>query len=717
MSVTQYDIAVVANLANPPRSVLRQVAAQARAGYSTALVPLAHAPVVTSAGDRALAELLCRDGVDLAAPGGNLTARLGVLQDAGGRCAPSSRLRCETAVIRVADRRAAAENDTPTDSIAAEEFLVAPANPEARRRLSQDSDERLTRSNWGDPIDVDLWSVGRHPRDARTTTIGRHSDALSPDDWPATPEEILAAYPNDGRIAVRVLGEDSVVRAVLGFMPRHWTVMAPSAIDARRFLAHLDAYVYLCQAPGIAPAQRRMLEAMASGLAIVAPTGAEPFFGEACRYATPTEVPGLLAALSHGELRRLGEAAQTFAREHHSFEAHAERVRELIGPPSSARGTSPRAHTRRRGRRVAFLTSNGEGMGHLTRLMACARRLPDGVEPVFFTLSSAMAVVEEAGFPCEFIPRQGSWTARDWNPFLRRRLRDLVCEYRVGGVVFDGTAPYWGLVQAMSDLDVPFVWMRRGMWKLGVGARSLEHAGAFRLIIEPGDYAQSVDPGLTAARRQETLPVGPITLLDRSELLDRDTAIQALDLDQTKTRVLMLLGSDTLNDVASRAAILTRELLRHESVEVMFADWLISSRSVELPDRVKRRAVYPVSRYLKGFDFAVSAAGYNSYHELLQAGVPTIFTPTRKQRDDQAARAAYAERDGAALMLRDVTDPAAARSVTSMMDGERRASMAKRAQDAYPANGAQAAADAIASLVSQRVTPSRDGDGRSPLLA
>lgn len=348
---------------------------------------------------------------------------------------------------------------------------------------------------------------------------------------------------------------------------------------------------------------------------------------------------------------------------------------------------------------VAFFTSNGEGMGHLTRLMACARRLPDGFEPVFFTLSSAMAVVKEAGYPCEFIPQHSSWAARDWNPFLYRRLCDLFADYRVSGLVFDGVSPYWGLVRAMNDLDMPFIWMRRGMWKLGVGARSLDHAQAFRLIIEPGDYAAGADQGLTASRRHEAHCVGPITLLDRCELLDRESAIEQLDLDPSKTRVLVLLGSDSLNDVASRAAIITRELLRHDNVEVVFADWLISRHDVELPDRVRRRTVYPVSRYLAAFDFAVGAAGYNSYHELLQAGVPTIFTPTRKLRDDQMARAQYAERDGAALVLHDVTGDAAAQKVGVMLDVERRAAMSARAQASYPPNGAQEAADAIATVI------------------
>ena len=54
-------------------------------------------------------------------------------------------------------------------------------------------------------------------------------------------------------------------------------------------------------------------------------------------------------------------------------------------------------------RRILFTTSNGTGLGHLTRSMAIARRLPDAVEPLFLTLSAAAPVVEQMGFPVEYV--------------------------------------------------------------------------------------------------------------------------------------------------------------------------------------------------------------------------------------------------------------------------------------------------------------------------
>ena len=71
---------------------------------------------------------------------------------------------------------------------------------------------------------------------------------------------------------------------------------------------------------------------------------------------------------------------------------------------------------------------------------------------------------------------------------------------------------------------------------------------------------------------------------------------------------------------------------------------------------VHLRSTYPMSRYFAAFDLAVSAAGYNAYHELIRFGVPALYVPMPRQTDDQAARARYAEQAGIGLAA-DGPDP------------------------------------------------------------
>ena len=73
--------------------------------------------------------------------------------------------------------------------------------------------------------------------------------------------------------------------------------------------------------------------------------------------------------------------------------------------------------------RVLFTTSNGTGLGHLTRSMAIARRLGDELEPLFFTLSAAAPVVERMGFAVEYAPSYATPASGNdyrWSRRLRR---------------------------------------------------------------------------------------------------------------------------------------------------------------------------------------------------------------------------------------------------------------------------------------------------------
>ena len=73
---------------------------------------------------------------------------------------------------------------------------------------------------------------------------------------------------------------------------------------------------------------------------------------------------------------------------------------------------------------------------------------------------------------------------------------------------------------------------------------------------------------------------------------------------------------------------------------------------LDVPDGVVHlRSTYPICRYFRAFDAAVSAAGYNAFHELIRFGVPTLFVPMLRETDDQAARARFAAGPGVGLAL------------------------------------------------------------------
>jgi UDP:flavonoid glycosyltransferase YjiC (YdhE family) len=106
------------------------------------------------------------------------------------------------------------------------------------------------------------------------------------------------------------------------------------------------------------------------------------------------------------------------------------------------------------------------------------------------------------------------------------------------------------------------------------------------------------------------------------------------------------------------------------------------------------------AEFMAAFDIAVSAAGYNSFNELMHFGVPAVFLPQRKWADDQKARAERAARVGAAVVLDSMTDANALRqAVEKFGDPPQRASASRAARDLVPRNHASEVASVLLGLI------------------
>ena len=361
--------------------------------------------------------------------------------------------------------------------------------------------------------------------------------------------------------------------------------------------------------------------------------------------------------------------------------------------------------------RVLFMTSNGTGLGHLTRTMAIARRLEPGIEPLFLTLSAAAPVVRRQGFLVEYMgsyDTPGAGSHLEWSRRLRTRLEGILHDARPAVVVFDGAHPYPAALEAMGSVPgLTKVWSRRPLWRARRGRPILALAAAFDLVLEPGELAAEDDAGLTVGRRDEAVRVAPIVLCDESELLAREQAERELALEPGRLNVLVALGQGPEVDGAVQRC-LTR-LAAEPGVQVAALESSISSR-LDVPDTVRLlRDIYPVSRYYRAFDFAVSAAGYNAYHELIRFAIPTLFVPMPRELDDQAARARYAERSGLALSSEGPATELIGRRLERMLDTSLRARLSARARELGTANGAVEAARLLSGLASGAERPGRAG--------
>ena len=349
-----------------------------------------------------------------------------------------------------------------------------------------------------------------------------------------------------------------------------------------------------------------------------------------------------------------------------------------------------------------YVSSNGAGMGHLTRLMAMARRRSPGVRPYVVSMSRAVPVVADEGLDYEYIPSRDDLGigARRWRLIFTERFAEVLLRERPDVVVFDGVYPYEGLLASRTVLpDVRLVWSRRAMWRPGLGHRQLASSAAFDLVIEPGELAHELDVGATAGR-SDALRVGPVTLLDDSDLVPRAAAAAALGVDPDRPTALVTLGVGAINDVESDLGRVVQALTLVPGLQVVVTRPAIAASDAGLPQGVRGVSIYPISRYLRAVDLAVAAAGYNSFHELVGHGVPTAFVAnTATGMDDQGARARWAAQAGVGIDLPALDTAGVQRVVDELGDPQRRADMAANLARVRRPNGAAAAQAAVEGLL------------------
>ncbi len=179
-------------------------------------------------------------------------------------------------------------------------------------------------------------------------------------------------------------------------------------------------------------------------------------------------------------------------------------------------------------------------------------------------------------------------------------------------------------------------------------------------------------------------------LLDRRELLARERAESELGLAGGRTNVLVALGQGA--EVGEATARCLRRLAGRDDVCVAALSSALAALG-EVPDGVvELRATYPMSRYFAAFDAAVSAAGYNAFHELIALGVPSLFVPMARETDDQPARARWAAGAGLGLAVEGPVDAGLDAALERLLDQSEREPIKARLAALDPPTGAADAA-------------------------
>jgi glycosyltransferase involved in cell wall biosynthesis len=602
--------------------------------------------------------------------------------------------------------------------------LFAPVSPLIRRQLLAHGvrDSALTNFDLSNLVDLQEWAVRDRSPPGAVARLGRHSrpDRLK---WPDDPAEIRAAFPLGRDYRIRILGGPPPAN-VLPMLPANWEVLAFDVERVPQFLAELDFYVYhhsreWTEAFGIAIA-----EAMAAGLVVIVDPYFEELFGPGAVYGYPSEVVSIVERFRADPALYLAQSkAAAVVAERFSLAAFPSRIARLwqemalptpdaigggdveTGRPSAEAGR-PSKHRRQARRRFLFISINGVGLGHLTRQLAIARRLPPDVEAAFLTSSKGADLVAKFGYPVDFLPWHADVAEDRWNGAYSLEVANALELFAPDGVLFDGNLPYPGLLDVMSNRpDILWFWVRRGMWI----AQSLppDAKQAFDLVFTPGEWAEHEDLGPTRGS-ENAVAVAPILLLDPDERTNRNEAMAALGFPSGKLNVVVQLESRNFDYRPIRARLF--KLLRARSdVQVIEVRSPIAAPEADPAafDSIPQRSIYPLSRFSRAIDLLITGAGYNSYHESIFGGVPTIFVPNEAPRmDDQLLRARYAQTMQMGLCLRAHRSQDAAPSLEQALSPEFRSEVHRRTPRRPLTNGSMQVAQIIEeALFSVRTYP------------
>lgn len=697
--------------------VANEVSIEAESGYATGLLH-----VSTEGGDRLpvihpVIDGLVRGGIAVPVDPGTPLVTTGLLiihePDAilgnilGGSGLKLPRLLADKVIViaeKSIPRGKLAQKNALLGSLFGDQIAWAATSAHLLDELLETKTVKVDEDVWQLSLPASSWKRREHfPRPV--PAIGRLV-AKGKDQWPQKPEELRAAYPaGKSSAVVRLLGLPRAEDLGLNAVPESWEMFDTLDIDPWRFLRGLDFFVYFPSRLLDDIPANAMAWSMAQGIPVIAPKFLEPRLGRGPIYAAAESVASTVGSL-HGDATRmetLRAEASRHARTAFGPSNHKARLRRLIGSPSRAAGAAP-SRPEPRAERVLFMSSNGVGLGHLTRLLAIARRMPRNIQPVFATLSQSLSVVEQAGYPVEYLPFHvyANCDPDDWNGWFAHHFAAILDFYGPKAVVFDGGMPYGGLLKAVaSRRDIGLVWVRRGMWlETQDNKQAIARQRHFDLIIEPSDIAEAIDRGATVGNRAAVLKVPPISLLDSEELLDRADAAARLGLDPERPAVLIQLGSGWNRDLASMVDIILGALAERPAVQPVLAEWLMSGTPLTFWPGVRRLRGFPITKYYSAFDFTISAAGYNSFNEILSFGLPAIFIANEHSMlDDQNGRAAYAEEHGAALRLPATQLPAIGPLMDALLDERLRWLAKANSGRLAQGNGAAEAAEAIARLV------------------
>lgn len=326
--------------------------------------------------------------------------------------------------------------------------------------------------------------------------------------------------------------------------------------------------------------------------------------------------------------------------------------------------------------RILFYAINGSGLGHLSRLLAIARSLRDlssalgtACDIRFVTTSEGSGAVWD--FPVYKVPSNTvavscGLAQNEFVASCRLMVINLIASLRPDMLVTD-TVPQgaFGEMSLLAGHVKSMVYIDRHKDPSHSNSPvHLNHLSLYDQVLVPDSADQAARYPLPAGLEERRHFVGYVHGYRADQALSPQAVRDYFGVLGHQQLIFVTAGGG--GDPAARRS------LQH-LVQSLACDpkhfVLVGYGPLYQGEYLYRSNVVPftemnVSRYFAGVDLAIAAAGYNSYHELLAAQVPTIFFAQPKGMDRQDERVAFGlaqgwhyafNQDGAPLELSELS--------------------------------------------------------------
>lgn len=321
-------------------------------------------------------------------------------------------------------------------------------------------------------------------------------------------------------------------------------------------------------------------------------------------------------------------------------------------------------------KRIVCYAINGAGLGHVTRLLSVARwmrryaSLLDERPPEIFFLTSSDAsdVLAEANFAAFKIPSKTVARKTELNKLEYKRLAKHFVWNTLGVFTPDllvvDTFPSGSFDELFQVLDGPF---RKSFIYRKVKP---EYAArpTFRSAMRM--YDSIVAPHAAKANAKNHFAdvnskvefSGEVIQFEREDFFDRDDARAKLGVPTDHKLVYLSAGGGGDPNAETQIRTLVDVIGKLDKVHLLVgAGRLFRGQRISAPN-ISWYDGPAIGKYFAAIDAAVCAAGYNTFHELLFARVPTAFFAQEKIADDQAERIDSAVNLGACKRINDFND-------------------------------------------------------------